>query len=184
MWFKSCEALTGQKSGRKPDSEEALLPIAERLARWSRREKWQVMWSAERQVGRLGQWDRSEQLCVTVQEEVFIRTWKPRHLRMSPRRLQAFIAVSLNAAHSSVSGSDTPCPGPSLNSTKLFLVREVRPTNFCSSGLHLSAGGDMSLRDAFKYTTWGLMAYFLHAAKSRAHPSGCQILQSCCSPVK
>lgn len=99
MWFKSCEALIGQKkSGRRPDNQEALLLMAERLARWSRRGKWQVMWSAEEQVKRLGQWDRSEQLCVTVQEEFFIRPWKLRHLRMNPWCLQAFIAVSLNSS--------------------------------------------------------------------------------------
>jgi len=63
-------------------------------------------------------------------------------------------------------------------------MQEVQPTRCCSSGLYLSAGGDMSLRGGFKYTTRGLMANFLHGAKSHAHPGGHQTLQPRCSSVK
>lgn len=165
MWFKSCEASIGQKkSGTKPDSKEALLPTGDRLARRSRREKWQVMWRRKRQVERLGQWDSSEQRCVTVQEEFLLKpeSWDIWGWTHDTHR--SLLLSVWTAAHPSLSSSGMPYSGPSLNGTKLFFSTRGAANQLLLIWTMFVSRWTMSLRGGFKYTTWVWwpISYTLH----------------------
>lgn len=168
-WYKSCEALIGQKKpGRKPDSKEAFLLPGERVEGTGKKN---ASDKKNREVGRNSRAVRQVRAMLCYHPMgVLSRTWDI--WGQTCDIFRSFLLSVWTAAHSSVS-SVIPYPVLALLQCKkcsqlasAHLGYSCQQTDICPLGIVFS------------------IPNFLHTAKSLAHPSGYQILQSCSSPVK